>query len=220
MAQLMFFDEKHIYTLNGEEVPSVSEISRFASREIYGNITQYTLDNAATRGSTVHKQTEVLDKYGEIECTPDIEPYLRAYIQFRKDFGIDEYFKIEDKLASEKMQFAGTIDRVYVIDKKFADAYKKQTKIDLSDKIGQLAIIDLKSSSVVQKVLADIQLNGYKKLAEENGLGKVGALAILHLGKDQKYKVYNFPINDMLFMSCYNLHKALEKKKKTKKEDK
>ena len=220
MATLIFFDKAHLYELNGKQVPSVSELARFASREVYGNVEQYTLDNASFRGTAVHKSTEVLDKYNEVECDPSIENYVRAYIKFRKDFGITEYVAIEKALASEKMEFAGTIDRVVKIDEKFAKAFKEQTKIDISKSIGKLAIVDLKSSAVVQKVLAQIQLNGYQKLVTENGIGEVAVLMILHLDKEGKYKVHNFDIDDTLFMCCYNLHKALEKKKRVKKENK
>lgn len=224
MATLIFFDKGHLYELNGEQVPSVSEIARFVSREVYGNVEQYTLDNASSRGTDVHKATEVLDKYNEVECNPNIEPYIKAYIKFRKDYGIKEYVAIEKSLASEKMRFAGTIDRIATITEQFANTLKEQLKkqkieIDISAIIGKLAIIDIKSSAVVQKVLAPIQLNGYEKLVTENGIGDVGLLLILHLNGEEKYKVHNFEIDDTLFMSCYNLHKALEKKKRIKKEN-
>lgn len=220
MATLIFYDKGHQYTLNGEDVPSVSEISRFASREVYKDVMQYNLDNACDRGSRVHKATEILDKYDEVDCDSLIEPYIRAYVKFRKDYGIKEYLGIEKQLASETMLFAGTLDRVFVITREFADKFKEQTKHDISNLIGKLAIIDLKSSSVVQKVLAKIQLNAYCKLATENNLGEVGLLLILHLGNDAKYKVHEFEIDDTLFMSCYNLHKAMEKKKRKPKENK
>lgn len=219
MATLIFFDKKHIYELNGEQIPSVSEIARFASREIYGNVEQYTLDNASNRGSAVHKSTEILDKYGQVECDNSIEPYIRAYVQFRKDYDIKEYIAIEKALASEKMLFAGTIDRICIITQQFAQKFKEQTKIDISSLVGKLAIIDLKSSSVVQKTLAKIQLNGYEILSTENNIGEIALLIILHLGKDGRYKIHNIDIDHTLFMSCYNLHKAFEKKKRIKKEN-
>lgn len=218
MATLIFYDEEHQYELNQEIVPSVSEISRFASREIYGNIEQYKVDNAAERGKSVHKSTEILDKYNEVECGIEIEPYIRSYISFRKDYNIKEYLAVEISLAEETLKYAGTIDRIFVITKEFADKFKEQTKIDITEKIGMLAIIDIKSSSVCKKVLATIQLNGYNKLVENKYKEKVGLLLIVHLKKDQKYKIHNIEINDTLFMSCYNLHKALEKPKKVKKE--
>lgn len=217
MGTLVFYDEGHQYELNGEKVPSVSEIARFASREVYGSTEQYTLDNAASRGSAVHKSTEILDKYGVVECDNYIEPYIRAYVSFRKDYGIKEYVAIEKALASETMQFAGTIDRIFVITEQFAQKFKEQTKIDVSNLVGKLAIIDLKSSSVVQKVLAKIQLNGYDLLVQENKLGDVGLLIILHLTKESKYKVHNIERDKTLFMACYTLHKSFERKKKVKK---
>lgn len=236
MARLIFFDDTHTYTVDGEEFPSVSEISRFASREVYGEVSQFNLDNACSRGSAVHKATEILDKYGKCECDEDIEPYIRAYVQFRKDFGIKDYAHIEKALAHEELKYAGTLDRIYTIDENFAKAVAEKCKSfvfigedgkvetiktpkDLSKLIGKLAIIDLKSSSVVQKVLALIQLNGYKLSTEFNGLGDVGALFILHLEKDGKYKLIGFEITPDLFMACLTLHKALQKNKRVKKED-
>jgi hypothetical protein len=234
IARLIFYDDEHIYTVDGEEFPSVSEISRFASREVYGEVSQFNLDNACSRGSAVHKATEILDKYGKCECDEDIEPYIRAYVQFRKDFGIKDYAHIEKALAHEELKYAGTIDRIYTIDEKFAEAVKEHCKdfvfVDENGKVEKrkgnfeirkdgIAIIDLKSSSVVQNVLALIQLNAYRLSAEHNGLGEVRALFILHLGKDGKYKFIGYELNENLFIACLFLHKALQKKKRVKKEN-
>lgn len=234
MARLIFFDDTHTYTVDGEEFPSVSEISRFASREVYGEVSQYNLDNACSRGSAVHKATEILDKYGKCECDEDIEPYIRAYVQFRKDFGIKDYDHIEKALAHEELKYAGTIDRIYAIDETFVSAVKEHCKefvrIGDNGKVEKVkgeieianegvAIIDLKSSSVVQNVLALIQLNAYRLSADANGLGEVKALFILHLGKDGKYKLIGYEINPELFRACLTLHKALQKKKRLKKEN-
>lgn len=234
MAKLIFFDDTHTYTVDGEEYPSVSEISRFASREIYGDVMQYNLDNACARGSAVHKATEILDKYGKVECEEDIVPYVQAYVKFRKDFGIGDYVAIEKALANEELKYAGTIDRIYRIDDAFANKVKEHCKEyvfvnsdgkiekrkgEVTIPIGGLAILDIKSSSVVQNVLALIQLNGYKLSVVECGIGDVGALFILHLDKNGNYKLIAYEINDTLFKSCLYLHKALLKKKRTKKEN-
>jgi hypothetical protein len=234
MARLIFFDDTHTYTVDGEEFPSVSEISRFASREVYGEVSQFNLDNACSRGSAVHKATEILDKYGKCECDEDIAPYIQAYVQFRKDFGIKDYAHIEKALAHEELKYAGTIDRIYTIDEKFAEAVSEHCKdfvfVDENGKVEKrkgnfeirkdgIAIIDLKSSSVVQNVLALIQLNAYRLSAEHNGLGEVQALFILHLGKDGKYKFIGYELNENLFRACLFLHKALQKKKRVKKEN-
>ena len=234
MARLIFYDDEHIYTVDGEEFPSVSEISRFASREVYGEVSQFNLDNACSRGSAVHKATEILDKYGKCECDEDIAPYIQAYVQFRKDFGIKNYAYIEKALAHEELKYAGTIDRIYNIDETFVEAVKahckefvrigengkvEKVKGDMDISTDGIAIIDLKSSSVVQNILALIQLNAYRLSAEFNNLGKIKALFILHLEKDGKYKLIGYEINPQLFVACLTLHKALQKKKRVKKEN-
>lgn len=198
MAKLIFYDDVHRYELDGENLPSVSEISRFASREVYGDISQYKLDNACSRGSSVHKSCELLDKYRTCDVSDDIAPYIKAYVEFLKDGGVKEYLYIEKAFASSELKFAGTIDRVVQID-------------------GKTIIVDIKSSSAIQKVLATIQLNAYKILLEENTDLKVDELWILHLQKDGKYKIVKFDIDPTLFMSCLNLHKAFIKKPRGKK---
>lgn len=139
-------------------------------------------------------------------------------------------------MANEELKYAGTIDRIHTIDEKFAEAItencnsfvsinadgkveKTKSTSHLKSSIGKLAIIDIKSSSVVQNVLALIQLNAYKLSTEQNGLGEVAALFILHLEKDGKYKLISYEITTDLFMSCLTLHKALQKKKRVKKEN-
>ena len=79
MANLVFFEENHRYTVDGEEVPSVSELTRFIAREIYGEIQQTVLDTAAARGTKVHKAAEALDKFGSVEIDDDLSGYIKAY---------------------------------------------------------------------------------------------------------------------------------------------
>ena len=82
MAKLLFFDTNHTYKLDGEVIPSVSEVLRFLSREVYGDINQYTLDKACSRGTEIHKATEILDTYNKVECMNDeIVPYINAYVK-------------------------------------------------------------------------------------------------------------------------------------------
>lgn len=216
MKNLKFFDEGHRYELDGVELPSVSEISRFASREVYGNdISKYVLDKACERGTAVHKATEELDKTGKCEISPEYVEYLNAYVKFRKDFNIKEYTYIEKPLADEETGYAGTLDRVYVIDEDFAKAVKKQCKTDISELIGYYAIIDLKTSSTVKKQLAQIQLPAYSNLLCPNSLVTcVGFLGILHLKKDGKYKLTQYVDDLNLFSACLTLHRAFAKKSK------
>lgn len=193
MAQLLFFDEGHKYTLDGEELPSVSQLTRFISREIYGDVGQFNLDRAADRGTAVHKATELLDKYGTAEIDEDISPYLKAYIAFRKEHKC-EWQKIEYATHHPENLYAGTLDRVGAVD-------------------GKLVVLDIKTSSTIQKPLYTAQLNLYRKTLPD----PIEQLVILHLKKDGTYKLIDIPIDDTLADACITMHEALKKKKRSKK---
>lgn len=193
MANLVFFDADHRYELDGKEVPSVSELTRFISREVYGTVTQYTLDNAADRGTRVHRLCEALDKYGSVECPEDISPYIMAYLKFMKAQPV-YWQEIEKPHFHPDGLYAGTLDRVGYID-------------------GDRCIVDIKTSSTLQKTLYTAQLNLYRKMLPE----AVDKLYILHLKKDATYKLVELPISDDLADACITLHQALKKKPRRKK---
>ena len=195
MAQLLFFDQGHRYTLDGEELPSVSELCRFLSREIYGTVAQYTLDRAADRGTAVHKATEALDKYGKVDVQDGILPYLQAYLSFRREHPA-EWQKIEYATHHSARRYAGTIDRYGIID-------------------GNLSLLDIKTSYTIHKPLCAAQLNLYRWMLEAEGR-PVDRLYILHLKKDSTYKLQQFEKDDTLPEALLTLHNALKKKVRKK----
>ena len=197
MAKLLFFDTGHKYTLDGEELPSVSEVTRFISREVYGDIGQYNLDRAAERGTAVHKATEILDKYGTVEISTDIEPYIKAYIMFRKEHDC-KWELIEAARYDPDRRYAGTLDRLGTVD-------------------GELAIVDIKTTAVISpahKKIYTAALNLYRRMFPERGIKK---LLIVQLRKDGTYKLHRLDIDDSLADACLTLHEALKKKSKRKK---
>lgn len=196
MATLMFFDEGHKYTLDGEELPSVSELCRFLSREIYNDISQWRLDSAAQRGTSVHKTTEVLDKYGTADVQEDILPYIQAYLKFRKEHEV-EWKRIEYALHHPTERYAGTIDRYGVLD-------------------GEETVLDIKTTYTIHKPLCAASLNLYRMALEANGC-KVSKLYILHLKKDATYKLMEFEVDDVLPKALLTLHNTLKKKARKKK---
>lgn len=195
MAKLIFFDDKHEYQVGGEILPSVSEILRFITREMYDSINQYTLDNAADRGKRVHAATENLDRYGEVKIDADIQPYVEAYIKFLKEYS-PQWTRIEYACYHPDMMYAGTLDRYGTIR-------------------GEQYIVDIKTTSTLHTNRETAQLNGYQKLAEANGL-KVDKRAILQLKKDGTFKFKPIDEDDTLFMACYTIHKSTEKKRRKK----
>lgn len=192
MARLIFYDETHEYQVDGMRLASVSEILRFISREEYDDISQYRLDNAAERGTAVHKACEVLYKYRAVECGPDIEPYVQAFVQFLKDHKCN-FTDIERALADTELGFAGTPDFCGIID-------------------GEEAIIDMKAQSSIKKTLVKAQLNAYRHLRIVNGFDEPKRLYCLQLMNTGTYRLYPVAIDDTEWRACLALHKALEKK--------
>lgn len=197
MAQLLFFDSDHRYQLDGEDLPSVSELCRFISREIYGDVAQYNLDRAAERGTAVHKATESLDKYGKIDVEDGILPYIQAYIKFRKEHKV-EWKRIEYATHHPTDKYAGTLDRVGTLD-------------------GKLVILDIKTSYTIHTPLCSAQLNLYRRMMEANG-DPVEKLFVLHIKKDGTYRLKEFQFDDAVPDGLLALHNTLKKKTRRKKD--
>lgn len=194
MAQLLFFDQGHKYTLDGVELPSVSELCRFLSREVYGTVAQYTLDQAAERGTKVHKACEALDVYGKVEVSEDFLPYVNAYLQFRREHDV-QWNMVECSIAHQSERYAGTVDRYGALD-------------------GVKVLVDLKTTYTVHKRLAIAQLNLYRWMIEAEG-HPVEKQYILHLKKDG-YKLVEIEKNDDVPRALLTLHRLMEKKRRKK----
>lgn len=192
MAKLIFYDADHSYTVGGERVPSVSEILRFISREEYGDIGQYTLDNAAERGSLVHKATESIDRFGNVEVDDAAAGYIKAYVHFLREHQV-EWQDIERPLYHPVRKYAGTIDRFGTVD-------------------GGTALLDIKTNAVIKKTLVKAQLNAYEDMREANGEPKAESLYCLQLMNDGRYRLYPCERDMAEFDACYTLHTAMEKR--------
>lgn len=190
MAKLLFFDTEHKYTLDGDELPSVSEVTRFLSREIYGDVGQYNLDRAAERGTLVHKATEVLDKYGKVEISEDIEPYIKAYIDFRHEHECN-WLYVERQSYEPNRRYAGTIDRLGTLD-------------------GETTLLDIKTTSSIStrhKTLYAVCLTLYRRMFPDI---KTERLAILQLKSDGTYRLLHLDAKEELAEACVTMHEALK----------
>lgn len=192
MAQILFYDEKHEYVVDGERYASVSEVLRFLSKEIYADINQYTLDNAAQRGTDVHRACEALYKYKKVECDLAIEGYVKAFLNFLNEHECN-FTEIEKPVAYSGWKVAGTMDYYGIVD-------------------GRVSIVDLKSVSVVKKTLVKAQCNAYKALASHSGLPDVEKMYCLQVMSDGKYRLYEIADDATEWNACYQLHNALQKK--------
>lgn len=192
MAQILFYDDKHEYVVDGERYASVSEVLRFISRDIYDDVNQYALDNAAQRGTDIHRACEALYKYKKVDCDPSIEGYVRAFLRFLNEHEC-EFSAIEKPIASKLLKVAGTPDYFGMVN-------------------GEHAIVDLKSNAQIKKTLVKAQLNFYNKLKIDNGMRRANKLYCLQVMSDGKYRLYDCAIDTTEMDACYNLHTALQLK--------
>ena len=195
MNILQFFDKVHVYMLDGERLPCVSDLCRFLHREIYKEAPIWQLEAAADRGTKVHTSTEVLDKTGRAEIEDDYLPYLEAYARFRREHEVT-WELIEHPDYHPTLRYAGTIDRYGMVD-------------------GYRTLADLKTTYTVYKPLCSASLNLYRLILEAREKA-VERLLIIHLKKDGTYKLIPFNVDDSVPMALITLHTALKRRKRGK----
>lgn len=198
MARLVFTEENHEYEVDGQIVPSVSEICRFISREIYSDAPQFQLEQAADRGTNVHKLTEALDKYGSCEADEELLPYVSAYVEFRNKYPV-KWEKIEFSTYNPNEMYGMTVDRYGELN-------------------GKKILVDIKTSSQIQTVAVTAQLTLYKWGLQAQGFD-VDEMYVLHLKKDGNHQFKKIEPDINLATACLTLHRRLERKHKRKKGD-
>ena len=195
MDDLIFYEKSHIYMLDGERLPCVSDLCRFLHKEIYKDAPLWQMEAAADRGTAVHKATETLDKTGTAEISDDYAPYLEAYAAFRREHDV-EWELIEQPDYHSVHGYAGTIDRYGMVD-------------------GYHTLLDIKTTYTVYKPLCSASLNLYRMILEARQKG-VERLLILHLKKDGTYKLIKFDFDDAVPLALLTLHNAMKKKTRRK----
>ena len=193
MSILQFFDRGHIYMLDGERLPCVSDLCRFLHREIYKDAPLWQMEAAADRGTKVHAATEALDRTGRAEIEDGYLPYLQAYAQFRNEHDV-QWELIEHPDYHPAHRYAGTIDRYGLVD-------------------GFKTLLDIKTTYRVYKPLCSASLNLYRLMLEARQK-KVERLLILHLRKDGSYKLLRFDADDSVPMALITLHTALKTRRR------
>lgn len=161
MKDFRFDHETHAYTLNGERLPSVTQI-------IKAILPQWEASEwHMQRGVATHRACELLDN-GTLDWAsvdPEIEPRVKAWQKFRSEFG-GEIVANEMRLCSPTRRYAGTLDRIIRRGR-------------------EIIVCDLKNSVTPQVIL---QLAAYSLLwTEETGKVCTSAVAV-ELREDGSYE--------------------------------
>ena len=106
-----FNEERHEYTLQGIHIPSMSELMQPIMSDF--PLDPYYLE----RGTAVHDLTEAWDKcrYDPILSDEELLPYIFAYQDFHDQHTV-EIIEIEKILFNPTLLYAGTMDRLWVVD--------------------------------------------------------------------------------------------------------
>ena len=155
MAEFLFDEATHTYTLDGVVIPSVTEICAPITCGKYPPVG--VVQQAAARGTRVHELCALYDMDAlpdEIEA--ELVGYVKAWAAFCRDYKpVWQY--IERPLHGEidaGQPFAGTLDRIGVID-------------------GFNRVVDIKTTSNLDrpsKVSLCCQIAGYEWLADLNDI--------------------------------------------------
>ena len=173
--RIEFLDNRFYKTSSGAFVPSVTTIleaypkdaSYFQWIKSVGSDADTIRDEAGKRGTTVHELTERYDMGYEVSCVDEqgrpqykmLEwAMFERYVDFTNEFKPNVEL-MELHMASEKLGYAGTLDRVITID-------------------GKTYLVDIKTSNSIYPSYW-LQLAAYRELLGD--LKKIDGVAILWL---------------------------------------
>lgn len=180
--ELRFSEDSHIYTLKGNELPSVTTIMKPLSYEVYGGIDQDIMTKAAAKGTAVHQSIENYLCYGIADINSEYRSYFDAFLAF-----YHEYRPIplatELRIYHGILMYAGTLDLLCKIDNK-------------------VVLIDYKTTAQLNPMLTRVQLEAYAKALESHE-AKVDGKAILRLRKDGTYSLEWHELNDLEAWSTF-----------------
>ena len=171
---LEFFPETHTYLYDGLMLSSVTQILGVKFRNDYASVPPAVLDNAAKRGTAVHKAIENYNNSGY----DDGSEAVRNFKFLQKQYG----FEVLDSelplvLFKDNMPIAcGRLDMTMLMD-------------------GETGIADIKTVSALNKDKIAYQLNLYRiGLMQSYGVD-AKFLKIIHL-RDGIRKVIDCPVNE------------------------
>ena len=137
MAELLFDEELHSYTLDGKQLISVTQLleKQKISPE-YKFVNKDVLQKAAAKGTLIHKEIELYNKNGDIGFTPELQDYI-------------------DYIENNKLKCVASECQVYT------DYYAGTFDQLLSTEDGELIICDNKTTSSLHRSSVSWQLSLY-----------------------------------------------------------
>lgn len=190
--QLLFEEESHTYTLQREGfadiiLPSVTQIMEPLERKAYGDISPITLENAADRGTRLHRSVEQYLKYGFQSVDDDCSGYFDSFLKFMEQHKDWKPVHSEFRFYHPALLYAGTCDLLFTTPK-------------------GTVLVDLKTTAQAHKKMWGVQLAAYQQGIEafDKPL-KIDATMVLQMSADGHYMLHNIEADFSTFLACYTI---------------
>tara|TARA_R110000824_G_scaffold118263_1_gene270504 strand:- start:37 stop:612 length:576 start_codon:yes stop_codon:yes gene_type:complete len=168
MNELVFDEEEHKYTYRGRTVPGVTSVLEGVGISDFSMVPKDILQDAMDLGTSVHLTCEYYDKE-ILDVIPEVaEPYLKQWMAFC-DLYNPEWVDIESKVFCDRFFYAGTLDRVALMN-------------------GELWIIDIKTGG--KSKAHRLQTSAYEKCWLKDKRKKIRRMCV-HL-TETKFTIEEF----------------------------
>lgn len=170
---LEYFDDEHLYLVDGVIVPSITQIMKMKFGNKYDGISPETLNRAAEAGTAVHEAIERYVKTGEESDLPEVRNF--KFLQSKYGFTVKDAEVPVILINGREPIAAGRLDLVIESD-------------------GKTGLADIKRTSTLDKEYLAYQLNLYRIAYQQCYDGVVDFLKGIHL-RESVRKYVDIPIN-------------------------
>ena len=171
---LEFVDDGHIYLVDGEIVPSITQILKCKHSDKYSDVASSVLARAAEKGIALHNAIEDYNNFGTESDLPEFRNFLFLKKQYK--FEVLESERPLILFYDGKPVAAGRCDMVINMD-------------------GKLGLADIKRTSALDKIYLADQLNLYRLAMKQSFGFEADFLRGIHLREDVR-KFVPIPINE------------------------
>ena len=187
MSTLQFRPENHVYTVDGVNIPSVTKVLSSNGISDYSSVPSQTLEEAAARGTAVHRILELYDMGQLIQCPEWATEYLVAWKKFKTEKNV-KILACEMRVFHDKFWFAGTPDRIAMIG-------------------GEKCIIDIKTTSAVMWAHS-IQTAAYSLAYRQQSKERAIKRCSVYVWGSGKYEFveHKEKSDESLFLSALQVH--------------
>lgn len=195
--RLLFEEPTHTYTLHRAGfadiiLPSVTQIMAPICSKSYGNISERILDNAADRGTRLHRAVEFQLKYGFRNVDDDCAGYFDGFLKFMEQHKDWKPVHSEFRFYHPALLYAGTADLIFETPQ-------------------GTVLVDLKTTAQAHLKMWGIQLAAYQQGIEAfDKTVKIGATAVLQMKPDGRYVLHNVKTDFSTFLACYTIYNFKE----------